>query len=629
MPTDVQKSWLLGGGYDWRVFASANVTVDKTAGISLVQTRSVVPPKPAKTIHATRFTSGRLGYDIDRAKREIRAYTLDGKLRQRWGPRDSAGNYVPATDATAWDPVDMAGDSACVFILERKYQIVFKHSYGRESLSLHFSSSNHRSRWSRITLDASGCVLVFDDFQPNSVSRYSRTGKFLGTVKAPWPAEASFRVATPPSTQEPSPSEAPFYSSDGYWMSQPLDSSIYNCSWHRIEMTLPQLPPGTRIDVQVFAYKTLDLAPLSARDSRWITTYSVVAPIQPPPDPLKPAKPRVDEFLIQAAAGQFLSMLVKIHGDGFATPVVQELRVHFPRESYLAYLPPLFSANEPMRHFLDSFLSVFQTEWDEFDQHVDDSTGLFDPAAVPEGVAMTYLASWLSLSLEGAWTGEQNRLLLEAAPKIQPIRGTAAALQAYVAVYLANFAGVSSDVLAKTGFPAFLEGFRERQYLMLSQSSSKLGHAQPLWSDSVVKRLQFGGLAQEGQVDLVSTGDPQGDFFQQSAHRFCVYVPAAWVHTAEQESFLRRAIEAEMPAHLRYDLCLVEAGFRVGIQSTVGFDTIVGGLPPWRLPSEPDLSAPSLPPLSRLGYGTFLSCVPGAGPAILNSKARVDNWVLD
>jgi phage tail-like protein len=628
MPANVQKSWLLGGGYDWRAFASANLVVDKSAGISLIQTREIPPTPPTKTIPFPRYSFGRLGYDIDHGKREIRAYTLDGKLRHRWGSRDSSGNYVPATDAAAWDPGDIVGDANCVFILERNYQTVLKHSFGRESLAALFTSGNINSHWSRIALDASGCLLLFDDVQPNLASRYSRTGSFLENVKAPWPAESPSASAPAQSTQEPPPGEAPFYFAEGYWMSQPLDSGIYNCPWHRIEMTLPQLPPGTQIDVQVFAYKNLELAPLNFRDPRWTTTYSVVAPIQPPPDPVTP-KPHVDEFLIQATPSQFLSLLIKIHGDGFATPVIQKLRVHYPRESYLEYLPPLYSANEPMRVFLDSFLSVFQTEWDDIDQRLDESTALFDPAAVPEGVAMNYLASWLGLALEGTWTGEQNRLLLEAVPKIHPHRGTAAALRDYVAVYLANFAGVSSNALSQTSFPAFLEGFRERQYLMLSQTSGRLGHAQPLWSDSVVKRLQIGGLAEEGQVDLVSTGDPEHDFFQQFAHRFRVYVPAAWVRTADHESLLRRAIEAELPAHIRYDLCLVEAGFRVGIQSTVGLDTIVGGLPPWHLPSEPDLSAPSLAPPNRLGYGTVLSCVAGAGPAILDSKARVDGWILD
>src|SRR6266481_2322605 len=138
MPTDVQKSWLLGGGYDWRAFGSANLVVDKSAGISLVPTREIPPTPPTKTSLSPRYSFGRLGYDVDRGKREIRAYTLDGKLRHRWGPRDSAGNYVTATDAAAWDPVDIVGDANCVFILERHYQTVFRHSFGRESLAALF-----------------------------------------------------------------------------------------------------------------------------------------------------------------------------------------------------------------------------------------------------------------------------------------------------------------------------------------------------------------------------------------------------------------------------------------------------------------------------------------------------------
>ena len=86
----------------------------------------------------------------------------------------------------------------------------------------------------------------------------------------------------------------------------------------------------------------------------------------------------------------------------------------------------------------------------------------------------------------------------------------------------------------------------------------------------MVGRLQLGVYAREGEARLVSTGDPQRDLFHEYAHRFRVFVPAGWVRTAEQERMLRRAIEAEKPAHTAYDLCLVEPRFRVGVQSTVG-----------------------------------------------------------
>ena len=447
----------------------------------------------------------------------------------------------------------------------------------------------------------------------------------MNTLKAPWPLPPSSSTAAAKPTQEPPPGEAPFYFTDGYWMSHPLDSSIYNCPWHRIEMALPQFPPGTHIEVQVFSYASLDLAPLSVRDDRWITTYSVVAPIQPPPDPAKP-KTCVDEFLIQSSPAQYLSLLIKIHSDGFATPTIQKVRVHYPRSSYLAYLPPLYSANEPMRAFLDSFLSVFQTEWDEFDQRVDDSTALFDPVAVPKGVAMNYLASWLSVPLEGTWTGEQNRLLLEAAPKFQPVRGTAAALQKYVAVYLENFAGITPDVLSQTSFPVFLEGFRERQYLALSQASSKFGQAQPLWSDSVVKRLQLGGLAQEGQVDLVSTGDPQQILR-------ILRMSTAFTSRQPGSALPRRRLSYAVRSKPKCPLIFATTSASSKPVSASGSSPRLASTPSCMASMAIALRArsirSSLPPLNRLGYGTFLSCLPGAGPVILDADTRVDAWILD
>lgn len=644
MLPDGQKSWLLGAGYTWRTRAKSGVNDDKEAGLSLIQTHPINEQPLAKPRVPPRYQFKRIGYDIDRERREVLAYTTDGKLRNRWGPRDAEGNDVPPSDPAAWDPVDIAGDDDCVFILDQRYQVIYTHTYGRESLSLLIRSDKPDSRWGRIALDEHGCLLVFD-YGTSEARCYGRRGRFLGVKTAPWPAEVPMPSVT--SAQQAEPTDETSYEKQGYWISETLDSGIYNCQWHRIEMALSEFPPGTQIEVQAFSYASKDQAPVSLNDPRWVPSYFVVAPLQPSPEDLererarrlgtttrKPTqvkkRPRLDEFLIQAAPGQYLSLLVLLRGDGFGTPVVRSLRVHYPRESYLEYLPPLYSANEPMRAFLDRFLSIFQTEWDEFDRRVEESEAFADPDAVAEGVAMTYLASWLGLELEGEWTGEENRHLLQAVPKIYPRRGTPAALRDYVGVYLANLARLTPEQVAETSFPAIVEGFHERQYLMLSEAGgSTLGRAKPLFSPAVVRRLQLGVFAREGEVELVSTGDPERDFFHHFAHRFRVYVPAAWLRTAGQEQMLRRAIEAEMPAHVQYELCLVEAGMRVGIQSTVGLDTIIGDAPPWRLPRDIETQAPSLPPSGRLGDGTVLSRGSGSRPAVLDSTARVGDWTLD
>jgi hypothetical protein len=91
------------------------------------------------------------------------------------------------------------------------------------------------------------------------------------------------------------------------------------------------------------------------------------------------------------------------------------------------------------------------------------------------------------------------------------------------------------------------------------------------------------------------------------------------VRTAAAERMLRRALEAEKPAHVAYELCLVEARFRVGIQSTIGFDTILGDYPQARLacPNQDDQELPpSRAPRYRLGYDMVLGGVPQPGPSL-------------
>jgi hypothetical protein len=70
---------------------------------------------------------------------------------------------------------------------------------------------------------------------------------------------------------------------------------------------------------------------------------------------------------------------------------------------------------------------------------------------------------------------------------------------------------------------------------------------------------------------------------------------------------LYRALETEKPAQAQYTLYLVEPRFRVGIQSTIGQDTLIGGIPRARLwhadPQRPTRAGPS----SRLGYDTVLA----------------------
>ncbi len=70
-----------------------------------------------------------------------------------------------------------------------------------------------------------------------------------------------------------------------------------------------------------------------------------------------------DASVVQSREGRYLWLRLELRGDGYASPAVRSIRLHFPRRSYLEYLPAVFAADDDSRWFLERFLSVFQTEW--------------------------------------------------------------------------------------------------------------------------------------------------------------------------------------------------------------------------------------------------------------------------
>jgi phage tail-like protein len=411
------------------------------------------------------------------------------------------------------------------------------------------------------------------------------------------------------------------------WYSEALDSEIYHCQWHRLVMELAVLPTGTQVVVSTYTNEESksDEAIRQLPEDWWETCYAITGQMQAPPQPgNKSPAPRSPDVLVQSRSGRYLWVRLQLKGDGFGTPAVTALRIHYPRASYLDFLPAVFAADDESRWFLERYLSIFQTDWDALEGEIADISRYFDPKAVPSGPALDYLARWLALPLEGAWDAEQKRRLLVAAPQIYAQRSTPQSLQHYLQVYIHNVTGLSPA--AQSDYPLIVEGFRERQFLQMSLGEfGVLGQGAPLWGPSIVGRLQLDVFANTGEVRLVSTGDPERDVFHQYAHRFRVFLPAAWVRTAEAERMIHRALDAEKPAHTQYDLCLVEPRVRVGLQSTVGLDTIIGGYPVARLACAQDSdAAPSQAPRHRLGYDTILAGQPAAaGGTQLRPATRV------
>jgi hypothetical protein len=154
------------------------------------------------------------------------------------------------------------------------------------------------------------------------------------------------------------------------------------------------------------------------------------------------------------------------------------------------------------------------------------------------------------------------------------IRGTVAGLQAVLRLH----AGLAPP------HPVIIEHFRLHNYL---------ANREPGEADLVDGKPYLAGLPLlPGSSDI--------------AHHFTVVVPAPAVPDAAAQETFSRLITALKPAHTDFELRMVQPGVRIGCQSTVGVDALIGPYPSaavgeMRLAGSSVLAAPPASGL-RIGY---------------------------
>jgi phage tail-like protein len=381
------------------------------------------------------------------------------------------------------------------------------------------------------------------------------------------------------------------YEISGMFISSALDSKTYRCVWHRVALT-GCIPPGAAVRVDVFTSESLktDDEIASLAPSRWaigqIDTDS-----------------STDEWdcLIQAPPGRYLWLRLTLTGDSSVTPSLARVRVYFPRASSLQYLPAVYRADATSSDFLDRFLSIFDSLRSPISGQISDMAALFDPMATPAGNCgsadfLSWLATWLGLSLQGNWPISKRRQLVRQAHLLFKLRGTPQGLRLHIQLY----AGVE---------PRILELFRLRRWTIID--SSTLGNNSILFGNSIMNRLQIGVNSDIGSFQLIDYGDPSLDAFNKYAHRFLVVVPQ-WPGAGQPEQLaLQQIIDMAKPAHTLAEFQWAEPKLRIGLQSFIGVDTVIAGYPSGIVEGQ-----------GKLGYDTVVSGSPVQGHASMQVGRR-------
>jgi phage tail-like protein len=357
----------------------------------------------------------------------------------------------------------------------------------------------------------------------------------------------------------------------GRFITKALDSNIPGAQWHRAVLNA-QVPNGTSIQIESFTSEEQE-PESKIIDSQFTGWRLCILAGDNNPD-----------CLIQSGPGRYLWLRLTFNSNGLASPELRSLKAFYPRTSYLQYLPAVYQEDEDSRLFLERFLSIFQSEFDGFDRRIDRVWQLFNPGSTPEK-DLGWLAGWLALVVNPDWKPAKLRSMIKNAFQSYLQRGTSAGLEQAIRDYVEVDASV-------------VEHFRLRRLPLLSIAGSIEGGVR-LWSPDFYKRLQLNSYSQIGSFQLISKPEPRTETLSWGAHQFTVFFPADPYGYDKVEQGISEVVEREKPAHTQHTICPVFPRFRVGVQATIGTDSVVGGI-----------SYLVLNRLSSLGYDSILGCSP-------------------
>jgi phage tail-like protein len=173
-------------------------------------------------------------------------------------------------------------------------------------------------------------------------------------------------------------------------------------------------------------------------------------------------------------------------------------------------------------------LHVIDPMFADFEAVLDGVPDFFDPLQAREDF-LPWLASWTALVLRADWSLEQKRDVLFQIIPLYRKRGTKAGLEEYLKIYVGDGASILD----------------------------------------VHEPLQV-GVADTVGVDTVVGGVPTNLFRVNVA--FTTPDPA---EVSRKTESVKAVLDIEKPAHTRYTLTISGPTFQVGVQSTVGQDTLI------------------------------------------------------
>lgn len=326
----------------------------------------------------------------------------------------------------------------------------------------------------------------------------------------------------------------------GYYISKPIDSQDPKTRWHRFILE-GAFEEGTQVEFSYYISDELlsDNEIKLLPEGSWKKGLSEASSIQ--------GKKRRNALFLEDIQGRYLCFKISFSGSETLSPVIRILTIFFPRMSYLDYLPATYKEDPVSAVFLERFLSIFESIFYKIDFTVEHLSRFFDAIGAPPEF-LSWLGSWLALSVDDTWPENRKRLLIQNAISLYKKRGTREGLEDMIALYTGQKP------------PFIVENFH------MQRVPQEKGYKE----DEDVRALFFpsdkttvGNLGKRPLTEALFGKDP---------FCFCVFLTDP-TFNADTIDAIKRIIEDQKPAHTCYGLKVLEPWFYLDMHTYLGVNT--------------------------------------------------------
>ncbi len=242
---------------------------------------------------------------------------------------------------------------------------------------------------------------------------------------------------------------------------------------------------------------------------------------------LKTRLPFGADLLLHSVEGRYLWFLLEIYPQTEEPVRIGRFTVYFPAVSWVMYLPELYQKEMGNNSFLDRYLSIFQSLYDDAGMRIRKFSDCLKPGmADPE--ILHWMAGWLDVEEPYIWNQEQLRYLLEHVMEFYRARGTRRGVEMFVELY--------------TGQKPFVVEWQD---------------VADFWEKGVQKRLLR-------------------DLYEDNPDSFTVLVSEACIREYKDHQTLIRIIEQIKPVRLKMHLIVLKPYIFADGYSYMGVNSVLG-----------------------------------------------------